>query len=148
MILYVISYIPRKIDKSFDAIMYLREAYITKDYDNLNLKKTTLHVKGKLYKRLFKEPFFLGYIDSDIAPIDRAVTREANVYIRDPYPRAITYYTWGDSGLYPYYYAMAYFNKDLRMFYIQYSEETEYDGYCLVAPAKDIDDIDDIVGSR
>lgn len=64
------SFVPKEIDISYKGIMYNEEAYETGDYENLNIRETTVHIRGELHRPWFKEPYIVGYIDTDVAAVD------------------------------------------------------------------------------
>ncbi len=143
-ILYRRSFIPKDIVISYDGIMYSSEAYLAKDYDNLDIKNTKVHMRGKLYKPWFKEQTFKGYIDTDIAPVDEKVLHPAFIYDFESIPLYIQYYTRPQKNSYSVSYAVTFIYKDLSRIYLEYKEYSGHEGYSVVAPAETIEDIDGI----
>ena len=143
-IMYRISFIPKKINLSYEGIMYSTEAYLAKDYDNLDIKNTTVHMRGKLYKPWFKEQTFTGYVDTDIAPVDDKAVHPAFLYRFESIPIGIQYFIRPQYTIQTVNYAVTFIYKDLSGIYLEFKEYSGHEGYSVVAPAKNIKDIDEV----
>lgn len=145
LILYLISLKPKNVDITCDGIMYSINAYLEKDYDNLDIKSTKVHMKGKLYKAWFKEQYFVGYIDTDIVPVDDVVLKPAIVESINTLPTKIKY-DYKDRTHNPKMedYANTFICKDMRGIHLDFQKDSGYEGYAVVAPGKDLEDIKDI----
>ncbi len=143
-ILYRISFIPKHIDLSYDGIMYSTEAYLAKDYDSLNMQKTTLHMRGKLYKPWFKKQTFEGFIDTDLAPVDDKTIHPAFLHHFESIPIYIQYYIRPQKTIQTVSYANTFIYKDLSGIYLEFKEFSGLEGYSVVAPGEAIEDIDEV----
>lgn len=143
-ILYRISFIPKDINISYDGIMYSTEAYLAKDYDNLDITTTTVNIRGKIQKSWFKKQTFTGYIDTDIAPVDDKVLHPAFLYDFESVPTYINYFIRPNNMIHTASYAVTFIYKDLSGIYLEFKEFSGYEGYSAVAPAVDIEDIDEV----
>lgn len=144
LILYLISFIPKGIDLVFDGIMYSTGAYQAKDYDNLNMQKTTVHMRGKLRKPWFKEQTFEGFIDTDLAPVDDKVVHPAFISFFESIPIDIQYYIRPQKTIRRVNYATTFIYKDLNGIYLEFKEFSGLEGYSVVAPGEAIEDIDEV----
>lgn len=143
LILYGRSMKPMEIEISYDGLMYIKDAHIAGDYDNLDMKKTTVRIQGKLYRKWFSVHYFEGFIDTDILPADRNKYRMGNVVLDKTYPNSISYIPWNNFTL-DHSDVSIDTNKDMTWIYLEYGEGSGYGGYSVAAPAKSIEDIDNI----
>ena len=138
--LYLYSFRPRKINLTYDGIMYSKEAYLAKDYNNLDIKKIKLRIEGNITKKWFKTPYFEGKFDIDLVLPDIKYIVATTLFY-DYQPSYITYYQQ-ERDITSKYYARAYYDGFFEQIYLELLEFTDYDGYSLVAPAQNIEDID------
>jgi len=139
-LLYLNSFRPRKINLTYDGVMYSKEAYLAKDYDNLDIKKIKLSIDGKITKRWFRTPSFKGRFDIDIIlPNIDYVIATTNFY--DHLPSTIIYYQQDHNSTTSGHYATAYYDGLFMKIYLELLEFTGYEGYSVVEPAQNIEDI-------
>ncbi len=143
-IMYRWSFRPKDIDISYDGTMYSTEAYLAKDYDNLNMQKTTVHMRGKLYKPWFKEQTFEGFIDTDLAPVDDKTVHPAFLYRFESIPIYMEYFIRPQKTIQPVIYAITFIYKDLSGIHLEFKEFSGLEGYSVVAPGEAIEDIDEV----
>lgn len=141
-VLYLNSFKPRKINLTHDGIMFSKEAYLAKDYNNLDLQKITIKIDGHITKRWLRAAYFEGKIDIDnVMPNINYVM--AITSFTDHYPSTIIYYQHEkQSSITHDFYANSYYDDYFDRIYLELLDITGYKGYSILAPAKDIDDID------
>lgn len=146
LILYGRSMRPVEIDLVYDGLLYKKDEQLSGDYENLDLEQTMVRIQGKLYKKWFSRPYFEGFIDTEAVPIDRNKFRRGDVVLYNTLPSPIIYTTWTtsnqreiktESG-----YVSIATNSDMSWIYLEYEVGSGYEGYSVVAPARNVEDID------
>lgn len=137
--LYLNSFRPRKINLTYNGIMYSKEAYLAKDYDNLDIKKITLKINGNITKKWFKTPYFEGKFDIDIILPDINYVMASTSFL-DHQPNPIIYYQ-REHSITSEYYADAFYDGYFEQIYLELLDFTGYNGYSVIAPTQDIEDI-------
>ena len=167
LVFYGRSFKGKHISISHSGIMYSKKAYENKDYDNLDVREVTFRFNGVHSKRWFKIPSLIGYMDIDFFPVEDTVDmpiryrkgiygfswdpdaeivyQPAHIMILEQVPLPITYKDLMQEKTTYLDYGSVYLNKGLKEFYLELGEDTGFEGYCVVAPADSIEDIDYII---
>lgn len=140
-VLYLNSFKPRKITLTYDGLMFSKEAYLTKDYNNLDLEKVSIKIDGHITKKWFEPASFRGKIDIDkVLPNINYVM--AMTSFNEYYPNLIMYYQREKRATIHNFYAESFNDGYFNRIYLELLDFTGYNGYSVLAPAEDIDDID------
>ena len=167
LVFYGRSFKGKHISISHSGIMYSKKAYENKDYDNLDVREVTFRFNGGHSKRWFREHSLIGYMDIDLFPIEDTVNmpinfrinnygfswdpdaeivyQPAHIMITEQVPLLIRYKDLKQEKTTYLDYGSVYLNKGLKEFYLELGEDTGFEGYCVVAPADSIEDIDYII---
>lgn len=144
LLLYIKSFFPKQIDSVYNGYMFPSDAYLFDNVDDLSLQVVKVSINGKLHKTWFRKPYFEGYVDVDVAPIDQGFYRATYIANFGTEHNDLHYYYYENKLKTIEYATSAFLTKDMKQIYLELSEFTGYEGYSVFAPASNVEDLKNV----